>query len=147
MALLRRRPDGFFNVPPLSGSRGTGGADAVAMRQHMDELAEKWRRGHQLGSGRRPGYATWIGFESRVDYGAMGPVTNRHRLCDKAQVDGPDRSAFYAAVEKLVKAESGRLPLGGSVSRAFNVVRRGQDEQMAILMRYNSCDRRDKRRR
>src|SRR5262249_57273411 len=92
---------------------------AVAMRQHMGELTEMWRkRGHQLdfGVGIAQGYATlgMIGFEGRVDYGAIGPVTNlASRLCDAAQ--GGQiliNQRIYAAAEELVEAEPvGELPL------------------------------------
>ena len=105
---------------------------AVAMRQQMGELTGRWRRrGHQLdfGVGIAQGYATlgMIGFEGRVDYGAIGPVTNlASRLCDAAQ--GGQiliNQRIYAAVEELVEAEPvGELPLKGFHKPVliFNVV-------------------------
>ena len=69
-----------------------------------------------------------IGFEGRVDYGAIGPVTNlAARLCDKAQ-DGQIliSQRDFAAVEKLVQAESaGELSLKGfhKPVPTFNVIR------------------------
>ena len=105
---------------------------AAAMRQQMGELTEKWRkRGHQLGFGVgiAQGYATlgMIGFEGRVDYGAIGPVTNlASRLCDEArggQILISQR--VYAMVEELVEAEpAGELLLKGfrSPVPTFNVM-------------------------
>jgi len=57
-----------------------------------------------------------IGFEGRVDYGAIGPVTNlASRLCDHAQGGQILISQrVYAAVEKLVEGEpAGELLLKG----------------------------------
>lgn len=68
-----------------------------------------------------------IGFEGRIDYGAIGPVTNlAARLCDKAQ----DKQILmsqrvYAAVEELVQTEpAGELALKGfhKPVPTFNVV-------------------------
>jgi class 3 adenylate cyclase len=123
----------FFNDPlPCPDPAAQAVRMAVAMCQQMNELAEKWRkRGHQLGFGVgiAQGYATlgMIGFEGRVDYGAIGPVTNlASRLCDKAlggQILISQR--VYAAVEEFVEAEpAGELPLKGfrSPVPTFNVV-------------------------
>ncbi|MCZ6627244.1 MAG: response regulator, partial [SAR324 cluster bacterium] len=82
----------FFNDPqpvPDHGERAV--RMALAMRAEMEGLSEAWRKqGHQLdfGVGIARGYATlgMIGFEGRVDYGAIGPVTNlAARLCEQAQ--------------------------------------------------------------
>ena len=60
----------------------------IAMREAFEELREVWnRRGYELGCcwGVASGYATIgvIGFEERLDYTAMGTVTNlAARLCD-----------------------------------------------------------------
>src|SRR5262245_60685967 len=72
----------FFNDPVLV----TDGPEravrmAVAMRARVDDLLVKWRkRGYELdfGVGIAQGYATIgaIGFEGRIDYGAIGTVTN-----------------------------------------------------------------------
>lgn len=64
------------------------------------------------------GYATlgMIGFEGRVDYGAIGPVTNlASRLCDAAQGGQILISQrVFAEVEPLVEAKSvGALTLKG----------------------------------
>ena len=82
---------------------------AVEMRSSIAELAEGWRRrGHDLGFsvGLAQGYATLgqIGFADRVDYTAVGTVTNlAQRLCAAAadeQVLVSPR--VHAAVEEFV---------------------------------------------
>jgi len=112
----------FFNDPiPCADPAAQAVKMAVAMREQMSELTEGWRkRGHQLGFGIgiAQGYATlgMIGFEGRVDYGAIGPVTNlASRLCDQAQGGQILISQrVYAAVEKLVEGEpAGELSLKG----------------------------------
>jgi class 3 adenylate cyclase/CheY-like chemotaxis protein len=82
----------FFNDPvrcedgPLRALRM-----AVAMRTRVRGLAEAWsRRGHDLGLGIgiAQGYATLgtIGFDGRIDYAAIGSVTNlAARLCADAE--------------------------------------------------------------
>ena len=123
----------FFNDPlPCPDHAAQAVRMAVAMRQQMGELTEKWRKhGHQLGFGVgiAQGYATlgMIGFEGRVDYGAIGPVTNlAARLCDEAQGGQILISQrVYAAVEELVEAEpAGELSLKGfhKPVPTFNVV-------------------------
>jgi class 3 adenylate cyclase len=63
---------------------------AVEMRDTIRALTERWRnRGHNLGFGIgiALGYATLgqIGFEQRLEYAAIGSVTNlASRLCDEA---------------------------------------------------------------
>jgi class 3 adenylate cyclase len=94
---------------------------AVAMRDVVAGLAARWRkRGWELalGVGIAQGYATIgaIGFEGRLDYGAIGTVTNlAARLCGEAgagQILVSGRVA--AAVEELIEAESvGPLALKG----------------------------------
>jgi class 3 adenylate cyclase/HAMP domain-containing protein len=64
---------------------------AVEMRDTIGLLTQKWRnRGHSLGFGVgiALGYATLgqIGFEQRLEYAAIGSVTNlASRLCDEAK--------------------------------------------------------------
>ncbi|NOJ44100.1 adenylate/guanylate cyclase domain-containing protein [Bradyrhizobium australiense] len=66
---------------------------AVEMRDTIGGLTEKWRnRGHNLGFGIgiALGYATLgqIGFEQRLEYAAIGSVTNlASRLCDEAKAN------------------------------------------------------------
>ena len=94
---------------------------ALAMRDRVAELVVRWhKRGFDLGFGIgiAKGYATIgaIGFEGRVDYGAIGTVTNlAARLCGEAaggQILVSGRAA--AAVEELIDAEDvGALTLKG----------------------------------
>ena len=81
----------FFNDPvvvPNPAERAI--RMAMAMREQVSELSKGWRkRGHDLslGIGIAKGYATIgaIGFEGRLDYGAVGTVTNMAaRLCGEA---------------------------------------------------------------
>ena len=64
---------------------------AVEMRDAIGLLTQKWRnRGHSLGFGVGValGYATLgqIGYEQRLEYAAIGSVTNlASRLCDEAK--------------------------------------------------------------
>ena len=105
---------------------------AVGMRQRMRELTETWRKSmHQLGFGVgiAQGYATvgMIGFEGRVDYAAIGSVTNlAARLCDQER-DGQIliSQRVFAGVEELVDAEpQGELSFKGfrQPMPVFNVV-------------------------
>jgi adenylate cyclase len=82
----------FFNDPvviPNPAERAL--RMAMAMRQRVNEMSLGWRKhGYDLslGIGIAQGYATIgaIGFEGRIDYGAVGTVTNlAARLCDEAQ--------------------------------------------------------------
>jgi class 3 adenylate cyclase len=123
----------FFNDPlPCPDHPMQAVRMALAMRQEMAALAERWnKRGHQLafGIGIAQGYATlgMIGFEGRVDYAAVGPATNlAARLCDAArggQILISQR--VCTAVEDLVDVEPiGELDLKGlrRTVPAFNVV-------------------------
>ena len=66
---------------------------AVEMRDTIGPLTERWRnRGHSLGFGIgiALGYATLgqVGFEQRLEYAAIGSVTNlASRLCGEAKAD------------------------------------------------------------
>jgi class 3 adenylate cyclase len=112
----------FFNDPvevPNPAERAV--RMAIAMRDVVAGLAARWRkRGWDLalGVGIAQGFATIgaIGFEARMDYGAIGTVTNlAARLCGEAaggQILAASRVA--AAVEDLITAEEvGRLTLKG----------------------------------
>ena len=112
----------FFNDPvivPDAVERAV--RMTVAMRDGVDELAARWRkRGHELhaGLGIAQGYATIgaIGFEGRLDYGAIGTVTNlAFRLCAEAATGQILISqSVYAAAGDLIDAESiGELTLKG----------------------------------
>jgi class 3 adenylate cyclase len=123
----------FFNDPlPCPDPSVRAVRMAVAMRQHMAELLEKWQKsGYELnfGIGIAHGYATlgMIGFEGRVDYAAIGPVTNlASRLCDEAQGGQILISQrVLAAVDAWVQAEpAGEFVLKGLSEPvpAFHVV-------------------------
>jgi len=103
------------------------------MRGRVDELLVKWKkRGYDLdfGVGVAQGYATIgaIGFEGRLDYGAIGTVTNlAARLCGEAK---PGQiliaQRVYGAVDDSVEVEElGGLTLKGFSKSvpAFNVLR------------------------
>jgi adenylate cyclase len=102
------------------------------MRDRVDELVGRWRkRGYHLdlGVGIAQGYATIgaIGFEGRLDYGAIGTVTNlAFRLCGEArprQILISQR--MLGAVEDLAETEPvGELLLKGFSKpvAAFNVL-------------------------
>ena len=124
----------FFNDPvPVPDAPERAVRMAVAMRQRVDELLVRWKkRGYDLdfGVGIAQGYATIgaIGFEGRLDYGAIGTVTNlTARLCGEAkpgQILVSQR--VYGAVEDSVEVEElGGLALKGFSKPvpAFNVVR------------------------
>ena len=86
---------------------------AVEMRDTIGELTEKWRnRGHNLGFGIgiALGYATLgqIGFEQRLEYAAIGSVTNlASRLCDEAKANQIVVSRrVYGMVEPWVEGKA-----------------------------------------
>ena len=112
----------FFNDPvEISNPAERAIRMAVAMRDVVAGLAARWRkRGWDLalGVGVAQGYATIgaIGFEGRMDYGAIGTVTNlAARLCGEAAGGQILISArVVAAVEDIVEAEEvGSLALKG----------------------------------
>jgi class 3 adenylate cyclase len=112
----------FFNDPvPVPNPAERAIRMAVAMRQRVTELVERWRKhGYDLdlGVGIAQGYATIgaIGFEGRWDYGAIGTVTNlAARLCGEAK---PGQvlitKRLLAATEGLIEVEPvGELSLKG----------------------------------
>jgi adenylate cyclase len=96
---------------------------AVEMRDVIGALTEKWRnRGHSLGFGVgiALGYATLgqIGFEHRLEYAAIGSVTNlASRLCDEAKAGQIVASRrVFGMVEPWVEAS----PLDDLVLKGFN---------------------------
>jgi adenylate cyclase len=123
----------FFNDPvPVPNPAERAIRMAVAMRERVRALNVGWHKlGYDLdfGVGIAQGYATIgaIGFEGRLDYGAIGTVTNlAARLCGEAkpgQILVPRR--LIGTVEDLVEIEPvGELPLKG-FSRpvtTFNIV-------------------------
>ncbi len=124
----------FFNDPlPVPNPAEQAVKMAAAMRRQVEELMVKWRKldyALDFGVGIAQGYATIgaIGFEGRLDYGAIGTVTNlASRLCGEAkpgQILIPQR--LLGTVEELVEAESvGELHLKGfhRPLTAYNIVR------------------------
>jgi class 3 adenylate cyclase len=99
----------FFNDPvPVADPGPRAVRMAVAMRERTRELARAWGQlGYDLalGVGVAQGYATIgaIGFESRIDYAAIGTVTNlASRLCDEA-------APWQILVSPRICAEVGHL--------------------------------------
>ena len=122
----------FFNDPlPVPNPPERAVRMALEMRERVGELTAKWQRlGYELsvGVGIAQGYATIgaIGFEGRLDYGAIGTVTNlAARLCGEAKPGEILISRrLMSTVEGLVDAEPvGELALKGLVKpvTAFNV--------------------------
>jgi adenylate cyclase len=96
---------------------------ALEMRDAIGLLTERWRnRGHSLGFGVgiALGYATLgqIGFEHRLEYAAIGSVTNlASRLCDEAKAGQVVVSRrVYGVVESNVDA----APLDDLHLKGFN---------------------------
>lgn len=96
---------------------------AVEMRDRIGTLTEKWRnRGHSLGFGVgiALGYATLgqVGFEHRLEYAAIGSVTNlASRLCAEAKAGQVVVSRrAYGMVEPWVDA----APLDDLQLKGFN---------------------------
>ena len=112
----------YFNDPlPCPNHAQQAVTMAIAMRQAVNGLQREWKqRGIQLGAGIgiATGYATIgaVGFEGRLDYAAIGPVTNlAARLCSEAQ-DGQIlvSDPVLRLIKKPVSAESmGELMLKG----------------------------------
>ncbi|GLH81625.1 adenylate cyclase [Bradyrhizobium sp. SSBR45G] len=82
----------LFNAPiPFEDHTARAVKMAMEMREEIGELTERWKnRGHSLGFGVgiALGYATLgqVGFENRLEYAAIGSVTNlASRLCDAAK--------------------------------------------------------------
>jgi len=124
----------FFNDPlPVPDAAPRAVRMAVAMRDRVQEMAVTWqKRGYELhvGIGIAQGYATIgaIGFEGRLDYGAIGTVTNlAARLCGEAK---PGEilvtQRLVGTVEDLVATEPvGELSLKGFLRPvlAFRILR------------------------
>jgi class 3 adenylate cyclase/CheY-like chemotaxis protein len=124
----------FFNDPvPVANPPERAIRMALSMRDRVAELTAAWRkRGYDLdmGVGIAQGYATIgaIGFEGRLDYGAIGNVTNlASRLCGEAKPGQIVVSkSLLATVEDLVQAEPiGELALKGFLRpvTAYNLLR------------------------
>jgi len=112
----------FFNDPlPIQQPARRAVEMAFVMQEDALKLSAQWKkRGYSLGLGIgiSQGYATVgaIGFEGRIDYGAIGNVTNlANRLCDLAEPGNILVSQrVFAEVEELVFAEDlGNMKLHG----------------------------------
>jgi class 3 adenylate cyclase len=103
----------FFNDPlPIQQPARRAVEMAFVMQNDVLRLSAQWKKkGYTLGLGIgvAQGYATVgaIGFEGRIDYGAIGTVTNMaNRLCDLAEPGHVLVSQrVFAEVEELVFAE------------------------------------------
>jgi adenylate cyclase len=123
----------FFNDPvPVSNPAERAVRMALAIRDCVGDLAVKWQKlGYELsvGVGIAQGYATLgaIGFEGRLDYGAIGTVTNlAARLCGEAKPGEILISRRLAgALDTLIETKPvGELSLKGFIKpvTAFNIV-------------------------
>ena len=123
----------FFNDPiPLENPAEQAVRMSLEMHSTFVECAKRWRKlGYDLniGIGVAQGYATLgaIGFEGRLDYGAIGAVCNlSSRLCSEAkggQTLVPQR--VLGRIEDIVESEPvGELTLKGFQRPvpAFNVL-------------------------
>ena len=122
----------FFNDPvPVENPAERAIRMALAMRDNVRELRVKWKKRGvdlDLGVSIAQVYATIgaIGFEGRMDYGAIGTVTNlAARLCGEAKPGHVLVSQrMLGMVEDLVEAgEVGELSLKGFSKpvSAFNI--------------------------
>jgi GAF domain-containing protein len=109
----------FFNDPlPTPDPARRAIEMAVAMRMAAQELLRSWRRhGHDIGFGVgiSQGYATLgqIGFAERMDYTAIGTVTNlAARLCGEAK----DGQILVSARVAIAVEDSARLEEIGDLS-------------------------------
>jgi adenylate cyclase len=123
----------FFNDPvPCEQRTEKAVRMTLEMRDRARELRTGWLKKSydlDLGIGISAGYATVgnFGFEGRMDYGAVGTVTNlAYRLCDEAkggQILTNDKT--LSRIEGVVEAEPlERLQLKGFVRSIapFNIV-------------------------
>jgi class 3 adenylate cyclase/PAS domain-containing protein len=113
----------LFNAPmPVENHELQAIRMALAMRESLTTLSLSWRkRGHELGfgAGIAGGYVTigTIGFEQRLDYGAIGPACNMAaRLCGEAT----DKQILISPrVLSKVEAHIEVEPVGDLVLKGF----------------------------
>jgi len=130
-----------FNDPvPVPDAPARAIRMALNLHDRLAPLATRWRkRGYdlQLSAGIAHGYATIgaVGFEGRLDYGAIGTVTNLAAyLCREAQPGQtliPQR--MLPSIEDLFELEAlGELTLKGfhNSVHAYNVLRDAAREQL-----------------
>ena len=114
----------LFNAPiPFDDHTTRAVKMALEMRDEIGQLTERWKnRGHSLGFGVgiALGYATLgqVGFEQRLEYAAIGSVTNlASRLCGEAKPNQIVVSRrVYGMVEPWVEAR----PLDDLQLKGFN---------------------------
>ncbi|MDH2386713.1 adenylate/guanylate cyclase domain-containing protein [Bradyrhizobium sp. CER78] len=114
----------LFNAPiQLADHTARAVRMAVEMRDTVGPLTEKWRnRGHSLGFGIgiALGYATLgqVGFEQRLEYAAIGSVTNlASRLCGEAK---PNQIVVSRRVYGMVEAFVEGRAIDDLVVKGFN---------------------------
>jgi class 3 adenylate cyclase len=113
----------LFNAPvPVENHELQAIRMTLAMRESLSALSLSWRkRGHELGfgAGIAGGYVTigTIGFEQRLDYGAIGPACNMAaRLCGEAK----DKQILIAPrVLSKVEGQIEVEPVGDLVLKGF----------------------------
>jgi class 3 adenylate cyclase len=127
----------FLGDPVPVDDAATRGVElALAMREAAVDLSAKWKkRGVDLGLGIgvAQGFATVgaIGFEGRIDYGAIGTVTNlAARLCQHAKAGEiiVSQRVFAEVSETFSTEDLGELSLHGFARpmRAFRLSGRAQ---------------------
>ena len=114
----------YFNDPlPCPNHARQAVRMAIAMRQAIAVLQEEWKkRGLQLGAslGIATGYATIgaVGFEDRLDYAAIGSVTNlAARLCSEAE---HGQILLSERVRYLVNDHVSTQPVGNLTLKGFH---------------------------
>jgi class 3 adenylate cyclase/HAMP domain-containing protein len=114
----------LFNAPiQLADHTKRAVKMAVEMRDVVCALTERWRnRGHSLGFGVgiAVGYATLgqVGFEHRLEYAAIGSVTNlASRLCSEAKAG---QIVVSRRVYGMVEANVDALPIDDLHLKGFN---------------------------
>jgi len=124
----------FFNDPiPCENHTEKAARMALEMHARVKGLRTGWlKKGYDLdlGIGLAAGYATLgnIGFEGRMDYGAVGNVTNlASRLCDEAKGGQIlTNQKTFSKIEELFEAEPLEELVLKGFSRpvaAFNIVK------------------------
>jgi adenylate cyclase len=112
----------FFNDPlPIHQPASRAVEMAFVMQEDALKLAAQWKKkGYTLGLGIgiAQGYATVgaIGFEGRIDYGAIGTVTNlANRLCDLAEPGHilVSQKVFSEVEESVFAEDIGEVSLHG----------------------------------
>jgi len=114
----------LFNAPIQFEDHTTRAVKmAVEMRDTIGPLTERWRnRGHSLGFGIgiALGYATLgqVGFEQRLEYAAIGSVTNlASRLCGEAR---PNQIVVSRRVYGMVEPFVEGRPIDDLHLKGFN---------------------------